>query len=184
MEFLSVVWDVNPVAFSIGSLSVRWYGIMWALGIYLCYLIQDNIYKREHHPQEWIDKLFMYMVLGSIIGARLGHCLFYEWHSCEQLGLEPIQIFAWNITYRNPYIEHPLDMLKEGVALAQAEFPRFNRQKPRHIRAAACRRIQKSGRRCIIRCVKCQDARHDSLTSFRTNVPRMPLMNEAASGVS
>ena len=85
---------------------------MWALGIYLCYLIQDNIYKREHHPQEWIDKLFMYMVLGSIIGARLGHCLFYEWHSCEQLGLEPIQIFAWNITYRNPYIEHPLDMLK------------------------------------------------------------------------
>ena len=112
MEFLSVVWDVNPVAFSIGSLSVRWYGIMWALGIYLCYLIQDNIYKREHHPQEWIDKLFMYMVLGSIIGARLGHCLFYEWHSCEQLELEPIQIFAWNITYRNPYIEHPLEMLK------------------------------------------------------------------------
>ena len=112
MEFLSVVWDVNPVAFSIGSLSVRWYGIMWALGIYLCYLIQDNIYKREQHPQEWIDKLFMYMVLGSIIGARLGHCLFYEWHSCEQLGLEPIQIFAWNITYRNPYIEHPLEMLK------------------------------------------------------------------------
>ena len=112
MEFLSVVWDVNPVAFSIGSLSVRWYGIMWALGIYLCYLIQDNIYKREHHPQEWIDELFMYMVLGSIIGARLGHCLFYEWHSCERLGLEPIQIFAWNITYRNPYIEHPLDMLK------------------------------------------------------------------------
>ena len=52
------------------------------------------------------------MVLGSIIGARLGHCLFYEWHSCEQLGLEPIQIFAWNITYRNPYIEHPLEMLK------------------------------------------------------------------------
>ena len=112
MEFLSVVWDVNPVAFSIGSLSVRWYGIMWALGIYLCYLIQDTIYKREQHPQEWIDKLFMYMVLGSIIGARLGHCLFYEWHSCERLGLEPIQIFAWNITYRNPYIEHPLDMLK------------------------------------------------------------------------
>ena len=112
MEFLSVVWDVNPVAFSIGSLSVRWYGIMWALGIYLCYLIQDNIYKREQHPQEWIDKLFMYMVLGSIIGARLGHCLFYEWHSCEKLGLEPIQIFAWNITYRNPYIEHPLEMLK------------------------------------------------------------------------
>lgn len=112
MELLSVVWNVDPVAFSIGPLSVRWYGLMWAIGIYLCYLIQIQLYKHDRCPDEWIDKLFTYMVIGTIVGARLGHCWFYEWHSCESLGLEPIQIFGWNITYRNPFIEHPFELLK------------------------------------------------------------------------
>lgn len=112
MELLSIVWNVDPVAFSLGPLSVRWYGLMWAIGIYLCYLIQVQLYKHDRCPDEWIDKLFTYMVIGVIVGARLGHCLFYEWHSCESLGLEPIQIFAWNITYRNPFIEHPFELLK------------------------------------------------------------------------
>jgi len=111
-SLLFITWNVDPIAFSIGSLSVRWYGLMWALGIYLCYLLVTATYKREHCPEDWGDKAFMYITIGAIVGARLGHCLFYEWHSCESLGLEPIQIFAWNITYRNPYIEHPFELLK------------------------------------------------------------------------
>lgn len=107
-----ITWNVDPIAFSIGSLSVRWYGLLWALGIYICYLIQLKLYKNEHCPEYWIDKLFTYMVLGVIIGARLGHCWFYEWHTAASLGLEPIQILGWTINYRNPYIEHPFDLLK------------------------------------------------------------------------
>lgn len=108
----SVIWNVDPVAFSIGSLSVRWYGILWAVGIYICYLIEVKLYKNEQCPPDWTDKLFVYMVLGVIIGARLGHCWFYEWHEASALGLEPIQIFSWTIKYRNPYIEHPFELLK------------------------------------------------------------------------
>ena len=48
------------------------------------------------------------MVLGVIIGARIGHCWFYEWHYTD----DPIQLFAWNIHYRNPYVEHPFELLK------------------------------------------------------------------------
>ena len=107
-----ITWNVDPIAFSIGSLEVRWYGILWAVGLYAAYLMQVQLYKHDNAPQDWPDKIFLYMALGVIIGARLGHCWFYEWHEASTLGLEPVQIFAWNINYRNPYIEHPLELLK------------------------------------------------------------------------
>lgn len=118
-----ITWNVDPVIFSIGALQIRWYGLLWAVGIYFCYLTQLKFYKHENCPPEWIDKLFVYMVTGVIVGARLGHCWFYEWYDvtnpalsayCHSVGLstEPIQIFSWNINYRNPYIEHPFELLK------------------------------------------------------------------------
>lgn len=103
----SIIWNVDPVAFHLGNLEVRWYGLLWAVGLYLCWLVNERMYKREHCPAEWADKLFMWMAAGVIIGARLGHCWFYEWH----LTNDPIQIFGWTINYRNPYIEHPLSLL-------------------------------------------------------------------------
>lgn len=109
---LSIVWDVDPIAFTLGPLQIRWYGLLWALGIYLAFLVQEKLYKHDKCPEGWTDKLFAYMVAGVIIGARLGHCWFYEWHTAESLGEESIQIFGWMINYRNPYIEHPFDLLK------------------------------------------------------------------------
>lgn len=108
LSLLSVVWDVDPIAFHLGGLEVRWYGLLWAVGLYLCWLVNERMYKRENCPAEWADQLFMWMALGVIIGARLGHCWFYEWH----LTKDPIQILGWTIHYRNPYIEHPLWLLK------------------------------------------------------------------------
>lgn len=107
-----IVWNVDPIAFSLGPLQVRWYGILWALGIWFCLLIQQKLYKNENCPEGWVDKLFMYMVLGVIIGARLGHCWFYEWHEAAVLGLEPVHFLGMTFNYRNPYIEHPFDLLK------------------------------------------------------------------------
>ncbi|MCQ2334544.1 MAG: prolipoprotein diacylglyceryl transferase [Paludibacteraceae bacterium] len=112
MNLLSIVWNVDPVAFSIGPREVRWYGILWALGIYLCYMVQERIYKREKNPEEWLDKLFWFVVLGAILGARLGHCLFYEWHEAARMGKEPLHLLGLTFNYRNPYIENPLRILR------------------------------------------------------------------------
>ncbi len=114
----SIIWDVNPIAFSSEGFwrwhgfEIRWYGLLWAVGILLAYWIQIKLYKNEHAPTGWTDKLFTYMVLGVIIGARLGHCWFYEWHEASTLGLEPITFLGMTFNYRNPYIENPLELLK------------------------------------------------------------------------
>ena len=73
-----ITWNVDPVLSSIGSLSVRWYGLFWALGFFIGYFVMRNIYRREKINDDWMDKLLIYMLLFTIIGARLGHCLFYE----------------------------------------------------------------------------------------------------------
>ena len=73
-----ITWNVDPVLFSIGSLSVRWYGLLWALGFLFGYLIMRRIYRREKMSEDSLDKLLIYMLLFTVIGARLGHCLFYE----------------------------------------------------------------------------------------------------------
>ena len=107
-NLLAIVWDVDPILLHFGNGGIRWYGLLWAIGLYLCYLVQVWLYKHEHCPEDWADKIFVWMTLGVIIGARLGHCWFYEWH----LTNDPIQIFAWTIKYRNPYIENPLLLIK------------------------------------------------------------------------
>lgn len=118
-----VTWNVDPILIHIGNGGIRWYGLLWAVGIYLAYLIERKLYKNEHCPDDWADKLFIWMVVGVIVGARLGHCWFYEWHDvtlpgmagyCHAMGIstDPVQIFGWTIKYRNPYIEHPLKLLK------------------------------------------------------------------------
>lgn len=73
-----ITWDVAPELFSIGSLTVRWYGLLWALGIWLALMITQKLFKHEQLPEKWLDKLFIYTVAGTVIGARLGHCLFYN----------------------------------------------------------------------------------------------------------
>ncbi len=98
-----VVWDVDPVCFSLGPLSVRWYGVMWALGILLVLFIMGKVYKREQIAEPLLDKLFIYVLLGAIIGSRLGHCFFYEWHLLE----EPINFLGITFKYGNEYLLKP-----------------------------------------------------------------------------
>lgn len=98
---LYIDWNVNPEIFSF--LPVRWYGLLWATGIFLALLIVQKIYKNEKLPDKWIDKQFLYVVLGTVLGARLGHCLFYEWH----LSQVPYQFLGFTLNYENYYISHP-----------------------------------------------------------------------------
>ena len=102
-----ITWDANPEIFRIGAVAVRWYGLFWAIGIYATLLITTKIFKHEKLPEAWVDKLFIYTVLGAILGARLGHCLFYEW----KLVAEPISFLGITFNYENHYLSHPWELL-------------------------------------------------------------------------
>lgn len=73
-----ITWDFNPELFSLFGREVRWYGLCWGIGIYCAFLVVQRIYRSEKLPEKWFESLFYYVVIGVIIGARLGHCLFYN----------------------------------------------------------------------------------------------------------
>jgi len=102
-----ITWNVDPAFLHLGPLTIRWYGLMWAIGIWLTLLVTTKIFKHEKLPQEWVDKLFMYTVIGAIVGARLGHCLFYEW----QLLPEPVTFLGITFNYGNHYLSNPWELL-------------------------------------------------------------------------
>ena len=79
MSLLSyIIWNASPDIFSIGPVTLRWYGLLFALGFLLSQQILYYIYKQEGKPEKDVDTLTIYMVIATIIGARLGHVLFYE----------------------------------------------------------------------------------------------------------
>jgi prolipoprotein diacylglyceryl transferase len=78
---LSVItWTADPVAFTIPFLGreIRWYGILFAVGFLLGLWIVQKIWKHEHLKEDWYDKLFFYVIIATAVGARLGHCFFYN----------------------------------------------------------------------------------------------------------
>jgi len=74
----SIIWNVKPEIFEIGQFAIRWYGLLFASGFVFGYIIMSDFFKREKIPQKMLDTLTTYMVVGTVVGARLGHCLFYE----------------------------------------------------------------------------------------------------------
>ncbi|MGZ3884347.1 MAG: prolipoprotein diacylglyceryl transferase [Bacteroidia bacterium] len=93
MHLLFINWDVDPEMFTIPGINwpVRWYGMMWALAFIFSHFIMNRIYKAEGRTEKELDLLTLYIILGTILGARLGHCLFYD---------------------PEYYLAHPLDILK------------------------------------------------------------------------
>lgn len=71
-------WNINPVIFHVGPLSIRWYGVLFATSFLIGFKIIQWIYRREGRSEDELDSLFIYMFFGVLIGARLGHCLFYD----------------------------------------------------------------------------------------------------------
>ena len=85
----TVIWTVDPVAFSLGAVEVRWYGILLATGFFLAYLTLQKIFKVENISQQILDKISIWTVVWTIVGLRLGHFLFYE---PEQFVTAPLEI--------------------------------------------------------------------------------------------
>ena len=77
-NLLYIVWDPDLVAFRLSFIVVRWYGLMWIIGLALAYFVVKRLYKEQQIKDELFDPLFICCFLGILIGARLGHCIFYQ----------------------------------------------------------------------------------------------------------
>lgn len=84
-------WNTGPELISYGNFIIAWYGLLFATGFFLGFQIMRWVFIREGKSLLSLDKIFIYMVLGAVLGARLGHCLFYD----------PVY-----------YLANPLDILK------------------------------------------------------------------------
>lgn len=78
MTTAAIVWNVSPELIS-SPISVRWYGLMFAIGFLIGYEIVGRMFRHEGAPERWLGVLLLWVMAGTIIGARLGHCFFYEW---------------------------------------------------------------------------------------------------------
>jgi prolipoprotein diacylglyceryl transferase len=74
----AITWNVDPEIFSIGQLSIRWYGLLFASAFLSGYIVFTRYLATERLTSEMMDQLLIYIALGTVIGARLGHCFFYE----------------------------------------------------------------------------------------------------------
>jgi phosphatidylglycerol---prolipoprotein diacylglyceryl transferase len=91
MSLAYITWDVSPTIVKLGPLALRWYGLFFAGSFVIGYIIMLRIFKKENFPVELLDKLSIYMLISTVIGARLGHIFFYQ---------------------PQEYLAHPLDILK------------------------------------------------------------------------
>ncbi|MDD2943772.1 MAG: prolipoprotein diacylglyceryl transferase [bacterium] len=71
-------WNADPVLLTLGPVVVRWYGLFFASGFLVGFNLIERIYRQEKKPVADLDSLLWHMMLGTVLGARLGHCLFYE----------------------------------------------------------------------------------------------------------
>jgi phosphatidylglycerol---prolipoprotein diacylglyceryl transferase len=83
-------WNADPEIINVLGISIRYYGLLFVSGLILCIYILGWIYKTENIPPENLEKLSIYSMIGILVGARLGHCLFYE---------------------PSYYLSHPLEMI-------------------------------------------------------------------------
>lgn len=73
-----ITWDVNPAIID-SFITVRWYGLMFAIGFWLGFNIVAKMFKHDGAPDSWVGTLLIYVAIATIVGARLGHVFFYQW---------------------------------------------------------------------------------------------------------
>ena len=94
MMYGFVSWDVSPEIINFGFWALRWYSLFFALGFILSHYVMLDIFTKDGRTAEELDKLTLYMILATVLGARLGHCFFYEPSYYLSHPLEILQV--WN----------------------------------------------------------------------------------------
>lgn len=84
------IWNGSPEIFSIGTFALRWYGLFFALGFLISQQILYYMHRKEGKSEKDVDTLTIYMVVATIIGARLGHVIFYQ---PEIIWEDPLGVF-------------------------------------------------------------------------------------------
>lgn len=85
-----ILWNPDIVAFSLGPIEVRWYSLLWCIGLFAVYQLMHYLFKEQKLGEDKFEPMFIYCFLGILIGARLGHCLFYE---PEYFLSHPVEMF-------------------------------------------------------------------------------------------
>ncbi|MBD5305669.1 MAG: prolipoprotein diacylglyceryl transferase [Bacteroides sp.] len=75
----AITWNPDPVLISFGPVAIRWYSLAFAVGFIIGYDIVARMFKHEGAPEKWLGSLLAYVIIATIVGARLGHVFFYEW---------------------------------------------------------------------------------------------------------
>lgn len=87
-----ITWNVSPTLFD-GFITIRWYSLMFVIGFTVGYEIVARMFKHEGAPEKWLSILLIYVVIATIVGARLGHVFFYDW---DVYKADPIKIlYVW-----------------------------------------------------------------------------------------
>ncbi|MBX2915580.1 MAG: prolipoprotein diacylglyceryl transferase [Cyclobacteriaceae bacterium] len=98
--FTFIEWNPSPVIIDFGFYEVRWYSLLFALGFVLSYMILKGQFKKAALHENLLDKLTVYIVVATVLGARLAHCLFYDWEYYSQHLLEILLPFRFNPEFR------------------------------------------------------------------------------------
>ena len=78
IELFYISWNVSPALYD-GFITLRYYSLFFALSFVIGFQLVKRMFANESSPESWMDKLLVYTVVGTIIGARLGHVFFYDW---------------------------------------------------------------------------------------------------------
>jgi prolipoprotein diacylglyceryl transferase len=79
-----ITWTVSPEIVTLGPITLRWYGLLFATGFAIGYFLTRQVFRREGESEATLDTLLWFLVLSAIIGARLGHVFFYGWDYYSQ----------------------------------------------------------------------------------------------------
>jgi prolipoprotein diacylglyceryl transferase len=95
MSLLFIEWNADPTIITLLGFPIRWYGLCFALAFLAGFQVVSYIFKKEGRPVEQADQLLLYTIVGTIVGARMGHYFFYEF---PLLLAEPVRFFIQMIT--------------------------------------------------------------------------------------
>lgn len=94
--FAIITWDPDPIITEIGGFALRWYSVLFATGFIIGFLILRKLFEAEKVSMEVLDKMLLYSVVGTILGARIGNCLFYDFDYFSQHPAEILLPFKFS----------------------------------------------------------------------------------------
>ncbi|OUJ70277.1 prolipoprotein diacylglyceryl transferase [Hymenobacter crusticola] len=103
-----LVWDLDPILAHLGPLTLRWYGLLFMAGFVVSTPVFQHIFRSENVSPRWVDVLTIYMLVGTVVGARLGHIFFYEPDILLKDPLEVVKIWHGGLASHGATLSIPL----------------------------------------------------------------------------